>query len=71
METELFGAARRASDLTVERAAAACGVSRPTYNAREHYPLDFRLSELVSLYDVLNDIGKELLMKGVTSAFKK
>ncbi len=69
METEMFGAARRASGLTVEKAAAACGVSRPTYNERENCPLDFRLSELVSLYGSLSDIGKELLLKAVNSAF--
>ena len=69
MEIEKFGAARRASSLTVEKAASLCGVSRPTYNARERNPLDFRLCELRSLYDSLDDIGKRLLFEGVVSVF--
>lgn len=71
METEKFAAARRATGLTVERAAAVCDVSRPTYNARERYPLDFRLSELSALYDALDDTGKRLLFEAVTSVFDR
>lgn len=71
METEMFGAARRASGLTVDKAAAACKVSRPTYNERERYPLDFRLGELVNLYGSLDAIGKELLVKAINSAFEE
>lgn len=70
MEAELFGAARRASGLTVEKAAAACGVSRPTYNERERYPLDFRLGELQLLYQRLDATGRELLVRAVNSAFE-
>ncbi len=70
MEPEKFGAARRASDLTIDKAAAACGISRPTYNTREHAPLDFRLGELVRLYDALDDTGKRLLREAVDSMFE-
>lgn len=71
METEKFAAARRASGLTVERAAQVCDVSRPTYTSRERYPLDFRLSELSTLYDALDDIGKKLLLEAVESTFAR
>lgn len=69
MDTEKFAAARRASGLTVEHAAAVCGVSRPTFNARERYPLDYRLSELGALYGALDDTGKRLLREAVNSVF--
>lgn len=69
METELFGAARRASGLTVEKAASACGVSRPTFNERERNPLDYRLGELELLYGSLDEIGKDLLVRAVNSVF--
>jgi DNA-binding XRE family transcriptional regulator len=70
MKTELFAAARRASGLTIEQAAVACGVSRPTYNAREKSPLDFRLSELHELYNAMDEVGRSLLLDAVNSAFK-
>ena len=63
--SSLFAAARRASGLTVDRAAEVCGVSRPTVNAREGDPGSFRLSELRSLYAALDETGRELLMRGV------
>lgn len=69
MELEKFGAARRASGLTIDKAAVACGVSRPTYNAREHNPLDFRLGELVKLNGALDDTGKRLLREAIESVF--
>ncbi len=71
MESEKFGAARRASGVTVEKASKACSVSRPTYNARERYPLDFRLSELRALYDVLDDTGRKLLKEAIDSVFEQ
>ena len=71
MEVEMFGAARRAAGLTVDKAALACGVSRPTYNERERYPLDFRLGELVALHASLDPIGRQLLVRAVNSAFEE
>lgn len=71
MEVEMFGAARRASGLTVDKAAQICNISRPTYTSREHTPLDFRLSELSALYDSLDNIGKKLLLEAVNSTFDR
>lgn len=66
----LFGAARRASGLTVERAAASCGITRPTYNARERDPVEFRLSELSALYADLDAEGRSMLERGVMGALR-
>lgn len=60
-----FGAARRASGLTIDEAAEAFGVSRPTYNSRERDPIGFRLEELRRLHASLDEVGRELLMRGV------
>lgn len=71
MELDKFGAARRASGLTIDKAAVACDVSRPTYNAREHDPLNFRLGELVRLNNALDDTGKRLLHEAIESVFEE
>ena len=68
--SSLFGAARRASGLTADRAADVCGVSRPTYNSRESDPGQFRLCELARLYSSLDGTGRELLMRGVVGALE-
>ena len=60
-----FAAARRASGLTIDEAAEACGVSRPTYNSRERNPMGFRMEELRRLHASLDEVGRELLMRGV------
>ena len=69
MDKSLFSAARRASGLTVDGAAQICGVSRPTYNAREKDPETFRLGELAILYENLDHTGRELLLRAVNSTF--
>ena len=61
----LFAAARRASGVTIDRAAEVCGVSRPTVVSRERDPSQYRLGELASLYVELDETGRELLMRGV------
>lgn len=66
----LFGAARRAAGLTVERACAVCGVSRPTYNERERNPDTYRLGELSSLYADLDGEGRAILERAVLGALK-
>ena len=63
--SSLFAAARRASGVTIDRAAEACGVSRPTVVSRERDPGQYRLCELRALYAELDDTGRELLMRGV------
>ncbi len=70
MDKGAFSAARRASGLTVEGAARACGVSRPTMAARERYPLDFRLSELRALYAAMDPRGRRLLLDAVGSVWE-
>lgn len=65
---ELFAAARRASGMTVEAAASACGVSRPTLNAREADPLSYRLGELRGLYALMSETGRALMLRGIAAA---
>ncbi len=61
----LFEAARRASGMTLDRAAEACGVSRPTYASRERDPSGFHLSEIRGLYAAMDGIGRDLLVRGI------
>ena len=63
--SSLFVAARRASGVTIDRAAEACGVSRPTIVSREKDPSQYRLCELRALYAELDATGRELLMRGI------
>ena len=69
--TSLFAAARRASGVTIDRAAEVCGVSRPTVVSRERDPGQYRLCELASLYAELDATGRELLMRGVVGAIEQ
>ena len=68
--SSLFGAARRASGITVDRAAEVCKVSRPTINSREKDPMQFRLCELAALYSEFDATGRELLMRGAIGAIE-
>lgn len=61
-----FRAARKASDMTLNAAAEACGVSKPTYAQHEQEPKDFRLSEIRGLYSSASDTAKPILLEGVT-----
>lgn len=70
MDAGAFAAARRASGLTVEEAARACGVSRPTMSAREGWPLDFRLGELRALHAAMDPRGRALLREAVGSVWE-
>lgn len=69
--SSLFAAARRASGVTIDRAAEVCGVSRPTVVSRERDPGQYRLCELASLYAELDATGRELLMRGVVGAIEQ
>ena len=63
-------AARRASGMTIEDAASACGVSSATYANREKSDFDqFRLSELQGLYSSLNEISQPILKEAVADIF--
>lgn len=69
MEDDLIGAARRASKVTVEEAASVSGLSKVTYLQRERHPDQFRICELMGLYDCLTDLGKRILVDGITNFF--
>ena len=60
-----FRAARKASDMTFDQAAASCGVSKPTYVQHEGAPEDYRLSEIRGLYKDLSDTAKPILLDAV------
>lgn len=66
---EKFAAARRASNLTVENAAAICGISVPTYIDRERNPLMFRLHEVKSLYGGMTDTAKKIMRDAMGDIF--
>lgn len=67
MASNMFSAARRASGISVDSAAEVVGVSRPTMTARERDSSTWRLGELRALYDAMDDLGKELLLRAVKS----
>lgn len=69
MDDDMIAAARRASKVTLEDAANACGLSRVTYQQRELHPDQFRISELVNLYSCLTQLGKRILVEGITNFF--
>lgn len=68
-DENLFAAARRASKLSQANAASICGISSATYGSREKTPGDFRLCELVTLYQHLGESSREILVNAVTSLF--
>ena len=60
-----FRTARKASDMTLERAAASCDVSKPTYVQHEKMPGDYRLSELRGLYSNMTETARPILLDAV------
>ena len=70
ISSEPFVAARRASLMSQEAAAAACGLkARQTYALREECPRDMTLGNLVDIYAGMNDSGKRLLRDAVAALF--
>lgn len=70
ISSEPFVAARRASLMTQEAAAAACGMkARQTYALREESPRDMTLGNLVDIYESMSDSGKRLLRDAVADLF--
>lgn len=67
--TDKISAARRASRMTVDRAADLAGVTAQTIIAREKDPTQWRLCELKGMYQGLDDIGKKLFKDGVNEIF--
>lgn len=69
IDGEQFAAARRASGITLERAANICGIARQTLQNREEKAETFRLSELIALYEQYNEPGKRILREAICSIF--
>lgn len=69
VSVEKFKAARKASDLTLDKAAELVDMSKPGYINREAKPSQFRLHELESLYQGLNETGKKILVEAVNDIF--
>lgn len=69
IESTKFYAARRASGLTLDDAANACGISRPSYISRESAPGTFRLEEVHNLYECMNEDGRLLVREGLKDLF--
>lgn len=68
-QKDLIEAARRASGLTQDGAAAACGLARQTYRQREDSPGDFRVSELLKFFEVLTPLGQSIFKDWLDSLF--
>lgn len=69
MNNDVIDAARRASKITIEEAAMACGLSKVTYVQRVQHQDQFRICELMGLYDRLTDLGKSILVDGIADFF--
>ena len=67
--TDKISAARRASRMTVDRAADLAGVTAQIIIAREKDPTQWRLCELKGVYQGLDDIGKKIFKDGVNEIF--
>ncbi|WP_417119034.1 helix-turn-helix domain-containing protein [Olsenella phocaeensis] len=69
MDVDAIYAARRASGLTLEEAASACGITRQTYQLREKAPTEFRIGELIGLRASMNKTGRKILHDGMVNIF--
>ena len=69
IDGEKVAAARRASGLTIEKAASICGISKPSYISREENPMSFRVHELEHLYAAMTDTAKPILHDAVLAIF--
>lgn len=61
--------ARKASGLTIPRAAEVIGKSERVYREREKDPFTLTFSESQKLYNVLTDDGKSILRSWVAGIF--
>ncbi|MEG0759422.1 MAG: hypothetical protein RR842_13185 [Gordonibacter sp.] len=64
-----FEAARKASDINIEKACTICKFTPPTLSERERNPSSWRLGELVSLHASMSDIAKKILIEAVNDIF--
>ena len=68
-EIDKFAAARKASGITIEKAALTCDMSKPCYCSREKDPQQFRLVELKKLYAIMSDTAKPILRDAICDLF--
>lgn len=68
-ELNRIKAARKASGLSIEKAAKACGLSYSGYFRHEANPDEFRLGELRKLYMNLSEPGREIFAEGIGKIF--
>lgn len=67
---EKIVAARKASGLTIEQITEAAGLrSKNTYMGRESNPDQFRICELLGMYNAMNDIAKSILLEAIRDIF--
>ena len=64
-----FMSARRASGMSLEQAAELSGIARQTYSVKENSPEQFRLGELVDVFNALNSSGKKIMRDAIFSLF--
>lgn len=64
-----LGDVRRASGITIEDAAGICGMSVPTFRARENNPEKFTVGDLAALYAHLNSSGRYLVKATMQELF--
>lgn len=70
IDSEPFVAARRASFMSQDDAAAACGIkARQTFALREDNPRDMTLGNVVDIYGEMNESGRKLLRDAVAALF--
>lgn len=69
ISNEKFGAARRASGMSIDRAATLADMSKQCYISREKHPEQFRLCELAGVYDGMTDTAKPILREAVQEIF--
>lgn len=69
LDGEKIAAARRASNLTIAKAAEICEISKPCYIQREKNPDMFRMHEIAHLYEALSDTAKPIFREAVSSVF--
>ena len=69
VENEKFVAARKASGMSLECASEKAKLSKQCYINREKHPEQFRLCELVGVYEELSDTAKPILRSAVEDIF--
>ena len=65
MAANLFAAARKATGINQEKAAAVCNIATGTYRTHERKPSEFRLGELRALAEVYEEDATEILVNAV------